>query len=115
MPFIVSIYIYKQIFIYFFKALLKSIHPIPRKLSMAEGSPATEWPLSSRFVGSLPPAPRQGACNNDTSIAQMSSGGFGFERHGCLFRRTCGGVSALIYMICLKSLQVLEFLLKSGS
>lgn len=54
-------------------------------------------------------------CNNHPSMEQMSSGGLGFKTHGCWFRRTCGGFSAVICMICLKSLQVLEFLLKSWS
>lgn len=39
----------------FFKALLKVIHWIP---SVAEGALATQWPLWSRSMGSVPPAPQ---------------------------------------------------------
>lgn len=69
---------------------------------MAEGAPATEWPLWSRSVGSLPPAP-QGSlvittpastrCLLEDLVSRCLAASSG---------EPCGGFSALIYMICLK-------------
>lgn len=46
-------------FIIIFKVLLKAIHQIPREFSVAKKAPATESPLWSRSVGTLPSAQQE--------------------------------------------------------
>lgn len=95
------------------KALLKANPSASQGAQCGRGSPGYRVAIVEQGCGLSATGATGEPCNNDTSMGQMSSRGFGFKTHGC--RRVCGGCYTLMDIICLKSLQVLEFLLKSGS